>query len=474
MKLTRSLFVTTIALLVVPLMASAEIKVTAEHNKSDQASASFRFKNVPSPSRKDAANGKRFVIVSGERDENGGDVDKLTDGKVPQEEDQPAENVFFAAGTAGGKLGLDLEKEIEIKQINTYSWHPSTRAPQVYKLYAVAGSEKSWPKEADPQKAGWKLIANVDTRDKSGGENGGQHAVSISDSEGKIGKYRYLLFDVSRTEVDDDFGNTFYSEIDVIDASAIVDAADSGAGDSDAAGKRVEIEIAGGKYHATLDTSEAPDLTGWAETNVIPMVKEWYPKLVEMLPSEGYEAPKEFSIKFSDKTTGVAATGGTRINCAGRWFRSNLQGEALGAVFHEVVHVVQQYGRARRANPDQPRRARAPGWLTEGIPDYIRWYKFEPQRHGAEITQRNFSRAKYDGSYRITANFLNWASEKYEKNLAVKLNAAIREGKYSEDLWKEYTGHTVQELDEEWRKGLADKLGLQATTDSGQGASKKN
>jgi len=32
----------------------------------------------------------------------------------------------------------------------------------------------------------------------------------------------------------------------------------------------------------------------------------------------------------------------------------------------------------------------------------------------------------------------------------------------------------VQELDEEWRKGLADKLGLQATTDSGQGASKKN
>jgi hypothetical protein len=56
----------------------------------------------------------------------------------------------------------------------------------------------------------------------------------------------------------------------------------------------------------------------------------------------------------------------------------------------------------------------------------------------------------------------------------VKLNAAIRQGKYSEDLWKEYTGHTVQELDEEWRKGLAEKLGLQAGTDNGQSASKKD
>lgn len=471
MNSARSIFLTnTIALLAVPILASAEIKITVEHNGNDKASAAFRFKTIASPSRKDAANGKKVVIVSGERDDNGGDTDKLTDGKVPQEEDQPADNFFFNAGTAGGMLGLDLEKDIEIKQINTYSWHPSTRGPQVYKLYGAAGDGKSWPRE-NPQKAGWKLLANVDTRNKAGGEGGGQYAVSISDSEGKLGRYRYLLFDVSRTEVDDDFGNTFYSEIDVIDAAASADAA-STAGDSETSGKHVEIEIAGGKYHATVDTTEAPDLTAWAETNVIPMVKEWYPKLVEMLPSQGYEAPKEFSIYFSDRMRGVAATGGTRIRCAGPWFRSNLQGEALGAVFHEVVHVVQQYGSARRANPDQGRRARPPGWLTEGIPDYIRWYKFEPERHGAEITQRNFPRAKYDGSYRITANFLNWASEKYEKNLAVKLNAAIREGKYSEDLWKDYTGHSVQELDEEWRKGLAEKLGLQAQADSSKANSK--
>ena len=49
---------------------------------------------------------------------------------------------------------------------------------------------------------------------------GGQYGVSISDSIGAIGSYRYLLFVTSRTEDHDDWGNTFYSEIDVIDAAS--------------------------------------------------------------------------------------------------------------------------------------------------------------------------------------------------------------------------------------------------------------
>jgi hypothetical protein len=32
------------------------------------------------------------------------------------------------------------------------------------------------------------------------------------------------------------------------------------------------------------------------------------------------------------------------------------------------------------------------------------------------------------------------------------LNAAAREGKYAEQLWKDWTGKTVQELGEEWRQ----------------------
>ena len=83
----------------------------------------------------------------------------------------------------------------------------------------------------------------------------------------------------------------------------------------------------------------------------------------------------------------MAATGGTRVTCAAEWFRRNLEGEAKGAVVHELVHVVQQYGRARRNNPDA---TRPPGWLVEGIPDYIRWFLYEPQSRGAEITAAQF------------------------------------------------------------------------------------
>jgi hypothetical protein len=77
---------------------------------------------------------------------------------------------------------------------------------------------------------------------------------------------------------------------------------------------------------------------------------------------------------------------------------------------------------------------------------------------GAEITKRNISRARYDGNYRITGNFLNWVTGKYDRDIVRKLNAAAREGKYNEELWKNYTGKTVQELGDEWKKVMEDKL----------------
>ena len=60
----------------------------------------------------------------------------------------------------------------------------------------------------------------------------------------------------------------------------------------------------------------------------------------------------------------------------------------------------------------------------------------------------------HDASYRVSANFLNYVSEHYDKDLVKKLNAALRQGKYSEDLWKQYTGKTAPELAEEWKQSL--------------------
>jgi hypothetical protein len=453
MKLLSHLLLGTSTLFASAALSIGEVKTVVERLDNEHTSPGFKFKTVPAPSKNDAATKAKFTIVAGERDENGGELEKLNDGKLPTEEDQPAENFFFNAGTPGGQLLVDLGSVIEVKQVNTYSWHPNTRGPQIYKLYASDGKAEGFdakPKKGQElEKSGWKLLAKVNTRGQ-GGENGGQYGVSISDSDSSLGKYRYLLFDISRTEEIDDFGNTFYSEIDVISSDA------SGASEkAEGKGGIETVEIEGGKYQFTVDTSETPGLTDWAHSLVVPMAKEWYPKLVQMLPSPGYEAPTKFSIIFVKDMRGVANTSGTRIRCAEEWFSHNLKGEALGAVFHEIVHVIQQYGRARRDNPNA---TRAPGWLTEGIPDYIRWYLFEPQAHGAEITKRNIGRARYDGSYRPTANFLNWVVQKYDKNLVVDFNAAIRQGKYSEDLWKEHTGHTVQELGDEWKKAHEERL----------------
>jgi len=171
-----------------------------------------------------------------------------------------------------------------------------------------------------------------------------------------------------------------------------------------------------------------------------------------MLASEGYESPRSFRIIFRPDYRGVAATGGTQVFCNPEWFRRNLEGEAIGAVVHELVHVVQQYGRARRRNPDA---TRPPGWLVEGIADYIRWFLYEPHTRGAEINPRNLERARYNASYRISANFINWVTQNYDKEVVAKLNAALREGSYDDDLWADYTNRTLAELDSEWKAHLA-------------------
>jgi hypothetical protein len=294
---------------------------------------------------------------------------------------------------------------------------------------------------------GWKLLATVDTR-PAPGEPGGQFGVSITDTAGTMGRQQYLLFDISRTEDADAFGNTFYSEIDVIDKNAPVGTDEPV---DQPIVKSVEMED-GTRF--TIETTEAPDLTEWAHKELLPVVQAWYPKIVAMLPSEGFTAPRTFSINFTNEYKGVAATMGNRVVCAPPWFRQQLKGEAIGAVVHELVHVVQQYNRARRVGGNRP-----PGWLVEGLCDYIRWYLYEPESKGAEIRPRNIANARYDGSYRVTANFLNFVVGKYDKDLIKELNAAMREGRYTAEFWKTRTAKPVEELADEWKKSLGGNPG---------------
>ncbi len=206
---------------VLSLIASFDqTKITIDHNANDAASRDFKFKNVPSPVKDDAAAKAKLILIDGEIDGNAADLTAVTDGLLPTDSDEPGANFFFNAGSSGGRFRLDFGRAIDVAQVNTYSWHPNTRGPQVYKLYGSMGDDPKFNadpnRRMDPTSVGWVMIASVNTAATHGGD-GGQYAVGITSPSGTLGKYRHLMFDCFVTETSDDWGNTFYSEIDVIE-----------------------------------------------------------------------------------------------------------------------------------------------------------------------------------------------------------------------------------------------------------------
>jgi Peptidase of plants and bacteria len=130
---------------------------------------------------------------------------------------------------------------------------------------------------------------------------------------------------------------------------------------------------------------------------------------------------------------GVAATGGGRIVYNPDWFRKH-PGD-IDVVTHEVMHVVQNYGRGG-----------GPGWLTEGIADYVR-YKYGVDNPGAKWALPSFKpEHSYKNAYRITARFLNWLEINVNKGIVVKLDSAMRNHTYKETIWTDITGKTIDEL----------------------------
>jgi len=220
--MNRTVIASTLVVLLSTATPPGEVKVVVERNDKEQARAAFAFKNVPAPARRDAGSKAKFSIVDGHGDGNSAGLEVLNDGRLPGGQDQPTANFFFAQKEDGGRLALDLGSVLEIQRVNTYSWHPNTRGPQVYKLYAADGTATGFdaaPRRAtDPQQCGWQFLAAIDTRTEPG-RPGGQYGVSITDAAGVLGKFRHLLFDVLATEQVDAFGNTFYSEIDVVTAA---------------------------------------------------------------------------------------------------------------------------------------------------------------------------------------------------------------------------------------------------------------
>ena len=201
------------ALLLVSLTTFAAMFAAVRSGRS--TGSHFEIPNVPVPATNDAATTATFRVVGGQADRVSAPLDVLHDGLIPTGQDDPGRNFFFAPGSDGGLILVDLGKVVEVASVATYSWHHGSRAAQTYSLYAASGELPELPKWPDAPKGDWSLVEKVDTS----GIPDGQHGVLIDQTDKKpLGKFRYLLFDVKPNGSKAPFNQTFFSEIDVIDA----------------------------------------------------------------------------------------------------------------------------------------------------------------------------------------------------------------------------------------------------------------
>jgi hypothetical protein len=190
-----------------------------------------------------------------------------------------------------------------------------------------------------------------------------------------------------------------------------------------------------------LDCSEVPEMKAWCE-RAKGLVEQWYPVLCDLLPSDGFTPARRINLVFKKSDSGIAATGGNTITCSDGWFKAHPAD--YGAIIHESIHVIQAYPRG------------SPGWLVEGLDDYMRFWIYEPQTPKRPLDP---NRIKYTDSYQVTAAFLAYLVKTYDKDFVAKLNAACRKGQYKDDLFKQIAGKDkdLDALWDEFKKSLPQK-----------------
>lgn len=176
----------------------------------------------------------------------------------------------------------------------------------------------------------------------------------------------------------------------------------------------------------TVDTSQTVNIDQWAQ-KAKALEIEWYPKIVKIIGAKELNPPPPVKLVFK-AFDGVAYTAGnvTTVNVC--WVEQHP--DDIGLVVHELTHVVQAY--------DKP----APGWLVEGIADYVRWWCYEPASKRAHL---DFTHASYKQGYQVTAAFLAWLVKDHP-NIVKEANAACKAGTYNDDLFVQWAGKPLDQL----------------------------
>lgn len=173
-----------------------------------------------------------------------------------------------------------------------------------------------------------------------------------------------------------------------------------------------------------------PDFNKTMQERLIHVFFKVYPKEMKRFNPA---AVSKVTFIIDPSYKGVAATSGATVHFNPQWFKQHP--EDIDVVTHEVMHIVQAY-----------HFGHTPGWLVEGIADYVRYiYGINNKKAGWAMPDYS-SKQSYENSYRITARFLAWVNKKIDKSIVVKLDAALRNGTYKKSIWKKLTGKTIEQL----------------------------
>ncbi|KDR85565.1 hypothetical protein GALMADRAFT_218662 [Galerina marginata CBS 339.88] len=112
--------------------------------------------------------------------------------------------------------------------------------------------------------------------------------------------------------------------------------------------------------------------------------------------------------------------------------QNRAEDEITGVLVHEVVHCFQYDSNST-----------CPAGLVEGIADYVRLNEgFAPphwRKSGGDWCD-------WDAGYDTTAYFLDWIEKKHGEGTIRKLNQRLKDGNYTNDLFRQITGADVDGL----------------------------
>ncbi len=227
---------------------------------------------------------------------------------------------------------------------------------------------------------------------------------------------------------------------------------------------------AGANFQVSVDVSKVPKAQPYVE-QLKPLIEEWYPKINDALFGPGYALPFqsvrvifEPVIEFGNGENRTVVPAYTEQNTVHVNFHYLLgmrpPDDYHAMLIHELAHVNQHYKNADNA-----------GWLVEGIADWVRHKLYEkdiePRLHldssgnlegyERDRNKHTFELQGYLDGYTVTSAFLYWLEVRKDKEIVSTLNRALREERYSPNLFQARCGAPLETL---WRQFIAESRGV--------------